>query len=72
MSDLIDEGTMVQAKFQEITNRVKYSDYIMPYGKYRGEFLADIKIEDPNYFDWLAERARGELKEAMDYHMKGD
>lgn len=72
MSDLIDEGAMVQSKFQEITNRVKYSDYIMPYGKYKGEFIADILIEDPNYFYWLQERATGELKEALDFHTKGE
>lgn len=72
MSDFLDEGQMVQSKFQQITNRVKYADYIMPYGKYKGEFLADIKIEDPDYFNWLTEHSRGELMEAIEYHMKGD
>lgn len=39
--------------FKKIENRIKYNDFVMPFGKYAGCFLMDIKSEDPNYFEWL-------------------
>lgn len=65
-------------KFDEITNRVKYNDYIMPFGKYKGQFVADIKECDESYFDWLYEQMQSnednyfsELFEALKFH-KGE
>lgn len=72
MTDILDEGKMIISKFQELTNRVKYSDYLMPFGKYKGEFIADILVEDPDYLIWASENITGEVKEAIDYHLKGD
>lgn len=71
--DLIKEEQMVQSKFQALTNRVKYQDYIMPFGKYKGEFIADIKMEDRNYFDWmLGNMQESDLLEAIRWHAKED
>lgn len=64
----------VLKKFDEMTNRVQFSDYIMPYGKYQGEFIADINIEDQDYLFWLMERLSDddELKRAIRYHIEGE
>jgi hypothetical protein len=29
-------------------------DFVMPFGKYKGETLGDIAASDPAYLDWLA------------------
>lgn len=64
----------VLKKFDEMTNRVQFSDYIMPYGKYKGEFIADINIEDQDYLHWLMERLSDddELKRAIRFHIEGE
>lgn len=64
----------VLKKFDEMTNRVQFSDYIMPYGKYKGEFIADINIEDRDYLHWLMERLSDddELKRAIRFHIEGE
>lgn len=60
-------------KFEEMTNKVKYSDYLMPWGKYRGEFLADIYVEDPEYFHWALENVVDkELKKALEFQITGE
>ena len=68
--NLKEESKNVQKKFEELTNKVQFSDYIMPFGRYKGEFLIDVLLEDRQYFDWLLERADGELKEAMEWQLK--
>lgn len=62
---VINEG-MVTTRFQAATNRVRYEDYLMPYGKYRGEFIADIYKKDPQYVFWLMDHSHGELFKAVE------
>lgn len=59
------------SKFEELTNKVKYQDYMMPWGKYQGHFIADILLEDRAYFDWLVENVLDEeLKKALEFHLE--
>lgn len=43
-------------------------DFIMPFGKYRGQTLGDILAGDPKYLDWLAglDNLRAPLRAAVD------
>lgn len=59
------ESKKLQDAFKEMTNKMKYSDYCMPFGKYKGCFLADIYSEDPEYFEWLSTIA--DKNKATDY-----
>lgn len=65
--DILDD-TMVDFKFQMLTNKVKYRDYMMPYGKFKGHFLADLKVNEPEYFMWASEHCYGELQKAFMWH----
>lgn len=65
------ESRDLQNKFDEFTNKVTLGNYLMPFGKYKGEFVADIYQEDRDYFDWLYDKADGQLKEAMTF-IKGE
>lgn len=65
------ESQNLQSKFEEFTNKVEMGNYIMPFGKYKGEFVADVYREDRKYFDWLYDRAEGPLKDAMIF-IKGE
>ena len=57
------------AKFEELTNKVKYQDYMMPWGKYQGHFVADVMLKDRVYFDWLLENVVDEeFKKALEFH----
>lgn len=60
------------ALFDKITNKVKYNDFLVPFGKYQGEFVADVLYNDRPYFDWLYTVADGELKKAMDFHKENN
>jgi len=31
---------------------IRNHDYILPFGKYRGERLGDVIVEDPQYLMW--------------------
>lgn len=65
-----DEEEDLQKKFDEITNKVRFNDYIFPFGKYKGEFVADVVLEDPNYIDWVLNNIDNEeLKEAIQWHL---
>lgn len=56
-------------RFEELTNKVKYQDYMMPWGKYQGYFIADVMLEDRVYFDWLLENVVDEeFKRALEFH----
>lgn len=67
--DVIADETI--SKFEELTNKVKYQDYMMPWGKYQGHFIADILLEDRSYFDWLVENVLDEeLKKALEFHLE--
>lgn len=69
-SDSIKEDTPeILRKFDEITNRVKYQDYIMPYGKHQGRFLCEILTRDPDYFYWAAQHVKGDLQKAFEWHI---
>lgn len=68
--NLKKESQELQSKFELFTNRVKYSDYMMPFGKYRGKFLKDLLRDDPKYFYWILPRAMEDLKEAMLFQIK--
>lgn len=41
--------------------------FIMPFGKYKGEYLVDVLSEDPDYVDWVVENKIdiGDLQEAI-------
>lgn len=41
--------------------------YIIPFGKYKGEYLADVISEDPSYIDWIVSNniEIGDLQEAI-------
>lgn len=67
---IIEESTELLKKFDELTNRVKYQDYMMPFGKYVGRFIADIKIKDKRYFDWALEHVKGDLQRAFMWHAR--
>ena len=70
-SDSIKEDTPeILRKFDEITNRVKYQDYIMPYGKHQGRFLCEILVRDPDYFYWAAQHVKGDLQKAFEWHIR--
>lgn len=57
-------------KFDKITNKVRFNDYIFSFGKYKGEFVADVVMEDPNYIEWVMENIDNEeLKEAIQWHL---
>lgn len=69
--DIIEDSQDVLSKFNRITNRVMFSDYMMPFGKYEGEFLAKIVKDDPDYLRWLFPRVNNnELRDAIHYHIK--
>lgn len=47
-------------------NRVKEEYYMMPFGKYKGRFMADVLTRDPSYFEWVLEMiAFGKTKDMM-------
>lgn len=69
-SSIIEESAEMLRKFDEITNKVKYQDYMMPYGKHKGRFLADILVRDPDYFYWAAQHVRGDLQKAFEWHIR--
>lgn len=53
-------------------DKLKYNDFVMPFGKYKGCFLMDIYCEDTGYFKWLLtlEDIDQDLKEALEYCQK--
>ena len=48
-------------------NSCALEKYIMPFGKYKGEYLADIIKEDPAYIDWVEDNNIdiGDLQKAI-------
>lgn len=49
-------------------NKVEVGRYLMPFGKYKGDFVSDIVSEDPKYIDWmLTLDLNPELKEAIEH-----
>lgn len=69
--DIIEDSQDVLSKFDRITNRVLFADYMMPFGKYEGEFMAKIAVDNPEYLMWLYTRATtSELRDAIQYHLK--
>ena len=50
---LEEESRKIHDNFDTIMDKIKYSDYCVPFGKYQGCFLADVFSEDPEYFAWL-------------------
>lgn len=54
--------------FEKNTNRIdSYAYYVMPHGRYKGMFLTDLYEVNNKYFLWIAERADGELRTAIEY-----
>ena len=52
-------------------NRLCIEKYIMPFGKYQGDFVSDIAMENPDYLTWLRDKQIDEqLQEAIDYHLE--
>lgn len=51
----------------KIVNKRSLDKYIMPFGKYKGEYIADIQSHDPQYLDWLISNQIdiGDLQEAI-------
>lgn len=37
--------------------------YIIPFGKYKGEYLGDVVCDDKQYMEWVAQNIDGELGE---------
>lgn len=37
---------------------------IIPFGKYEGEYLGDVIMEDRQYVEWLADNSAGRCAEA--------
>lgn len=55
-------------------NRLSIEQYIMPFGKYSGEYIADL-VKDKKgkaYLEWLIGMniPQGELLDAIQYHME--
>jgi len=46
-----------QVKREPISDR----NYVMPFGKYKGETIADLLFEDPAYLEWLHKSTDFEL-----------
>lgn len=55
-------------------NRLTLNQYIMPFGKYAGEYIADLVADKKGkaYIEWLLSMniPNGELLEAIQYHME--
>lgn len=55
-------------------NRLTLAQYIMPFGKYAGEYIADLVADKKGkaYIEWLLSMniPNGELLEAIQYHME--
>lgn len=66
-NDAILPDNMGMTKYNAVLNKIDNEKYIMPYGKYRGNYLHVIYESDPDYFFWLAQRAEGDLRTAMFY-----
>lgn len=49
----------------------KFKKIIMPFGKYKGEYIADIAHTDMKYLEWCLDNTdlRGELKDAIVYYV---
>ena len=56
------------------TNRLSIEQYIMPFGKYAGEYIADLAADKKGkaYLEWLIGMniPQGELLDAIQYHME--
>lgn len=49
-------------------NKTSIDKYLMPFGKYRGEYVSDVVSEDPGYIDWLLKQdLNPQLKEAIEH-----
>lgn len=54
--------------FEPHTNRVTYDNYLLSFGKYRGQFLRDVIEIDDDYVVWLLETfKKGELVTALEH-----
>lgn len=55
-------------------NRLTLEQYIMPFGKYTGEYIADLVADKKGkaYIEWLLSMniPHGELLDAIQYHME--
>ena len=55
-------------------NHLTLAQYIMPFGKYAGEYIADLVADKKGkaYIEWLLSMniPNGELLEAIQYHME--
>lgn len=56
------------SKWRRLLLRLDPGRFIMPFGKYKGEYLDDIEIDDPDYIDWLLSVVKDhcELKVCLD------
>ena len=61
-------------KKEKQTNRLSIEQYIMPFGKYAGEYIADLVADKKGkaYLEWLIGMniPQGELLDAIQYHME--
>lgn len=58
-------------KFRAMTNKVMYSDYMMPFGKYTGQYLSYLVELDRPYLEWAIEHTSNEeLVAAIKFHLK--
>ena len=62
----------VNVRREEVSNnRLCIEKYIMPFGKYQGDFVSDIAMENPDYLKWLKDKQiDDQLKEAIEYHLE--
>lgn len=70
------EAIQITHRFDTLTNKVKNQDYIFPFGKYKGEYVADVKMEDIDYLLWMRDNLREEdnkeLLDAINWHLDND
>ena len=45
----------------ERTISMDLDKYIIPFGKYKGEYLGDVAADDPGYIEWVADNVNGEF-----------
>lgn len=55
-----------EMKFRKRDKAEFNKDQIIPFGKYKGKNIKDIYMCDNSYFNWLAEKSNGPLKNEID------
>lgn len=71
MTTATEETNDLVEKFRTMTNKVMYSDYMMPFGKYTGQYLSYLVDLDRPYLEWAIDHTSSEeLVAAIRFHLK--